>query len=154
MKKLLVLGIGNVLLQDEGIGVHLVNYLKSNYNLPEGIDVLDGGTGSFFLMEYFDQYPTVLIVDAIMDGEDVGSYKLLKPKFSTDYPRTLTAHDIGLKDLIDSVYLRESDVTIYVFAISIAENLETSTELSPELNQRLPDLANHLYQAILEIYNH
>jgi hydrogenase maturation protease len=151
MNRLLVLGIGNILMQDEGIGVHLVRYLEQHYSLPEGVDVLDGGTGSFHLMEYFDQYPVILIVDAIMDGRTPGSFRLLKPRFSSDYPRTLTAHDIGLKDLLDGVYLQENEKRIYVFAISIKDSLETSTELSQSLQYQINTLALELHHAISAI---
>jgi len=94
LKDTLVLGIGNILMGDEGVGVHLVKYLE-NKHLPKNVEVLDGGTGSFYLLEYFHKYRRIILVDATIDGEPAGTLNMLKPKYSSDYPTTLTAHDIG-----------------------------------------------------------
>jgi hydrogenase maturation protease len=89
---------------DEGIGVHAIKYLERNF--PEiAVDLMDGGTGGLHLLVYFHRYPKIILIDATIDGQTAGTIKLLKPKFSSDYPPTLTAHDIGLKDLLDALYL-------------------------------------------------
>ena len=64
----LVMGLGNFLMGDEGIGVHLAQEMEK-MELPEFIKVVDGGTGGFFLMGYFDQFDKVILVDATMDGK-------------------------------------------------------------------------------------
>src|SRR4051794_39848458 len=99
--KVLILGIGNILMGDEGVGVHVINSLEKAA-LPADVDVLDGGTGSFLLLEPMQNAERVILIDATIDGRTAGSIRRLQPKFSTDYPATLTAHDIGLKDLLDA----------------------------------------------------
>lgn len=131
--KVLVLGIGNVLMGDEGIGVHVVNALE-NAVLPHGAECLDGGTGSFLLLEPMQNAEKVILIDATMDGLPAGTIRRLKPRFSADYPPTLTAHDIGLKDLLDAFYLlgdRAPEVSLY--AISIPPLSDMRIELSPQL---------------------
>ena len=102
--KVLILGIGNILMGDEGIGVHVVNS-SEKAALPADIELLDGGVGSFLLLEPMQNAERVILIDATIDGQKAGSVRRLQPKFSTDYPTTLTAHDIGLKDLLDAFYL-------------------------------------------------
>ncbi len=117
-KKVLVLGIGNYLMGDEGVGVHVVHRMEK-MQLPEYMDVLDGGTGGFFLMNVFDEYQKIIMVDATMDGQPAGTIKIIRPKFASDYPKTLSVHDVGLKDMIEALYLQEKLPDIYLMTISI-----------------------------------
>ena len=100
----LVLGIGNVLMGDEGVGVHVVRHLEKAA-VPSGTELLDGGTGSFLLLEPMQRASKVILIDATVDGNAPGTLRRLTPRYSSEYPRTLTAHDIGLKDLLDTFYL-------------------------------------------------
>ena len=138
--KTLILGIGNLLMGDEGVGIHVIRYLQENHKLP-GIDIVDGGTGGFHLMEYFHEYERVILVDATIDGKPIGTINMLQPKYSKDYPQTLTAHDIGLKDLIDALYLLERKPNITLFTISISQLDKMDVELSPELREVIPKAA-------------
>jgi len=142
--KTLILGIGNVLMGDEGIGVHVVRELEESYadRLPAGTELLDGGTGGFHLLEPLQASRRIVLIDATANGAKTGTVQRLKPKFSTDYPRTLTAHDIGLKDLLDAFYLLPGDLPdITLFAVSIRWPQELGTELSPEMLGCVPQIA-------------
>ncbi len=135
----LVLGIGNVLMGDEGVGVHAVRRLEV-MSLPRGVQCLDGGTGSFVLLEPMQQARRIILIDATVDGQSVGTVRRLEPRFSADYPRTLTAHDIGLKDLLDAFHLLGNPAEVVLFAVSIAPLHEMGDELSPELASRLEEI--------------
>jgi hydrogenase maturation protease len=141
----LILGIGNVLMGDEGIGVHVVRHLQ-NIPLPEGVACLDGGTGSFNLLEPMQRASKVILIDATIDGAPAGTIRRLTPRFSEDYPRTLTAHDIGLKDLLDAFYLLGNPPEVILFAVSIAALQEVGTELSPELAALVPEVARRVVE--------
>ena len=137
----LVLGIGNVLMGDEGIGVAVIAELEKA-PLPDGVQLLDGGVGSFLLLDPMQRAEKIVLVDATVDGAPPGTVRRLRPRFSKDYPRTLTAHDIGLKDLLDTFYLTGSalpDVTL--FAVSIPPLQAMKMELSPALADALPLVA-------------
>jgi len=136
----LVLGIGNVLMADEGVGVHVVRHLEK-CDVPPGVKLLDGGTGSFLLLDPMQRARRVILIDATLDGNPAGTVRRLAPRFSRDYPRTLTAHDIGLKDLLDTFYLLDDPVNVVLFAISIASLQEIGMELSPEIEARVPEYA-------------
>lgn len=137
---LLVLGIGNVLMGDEGVGVYVVRHLEG-LGVPPGVELLDGGTGSFLLLDPMQRARKIILIDATLDGNPAGTVRRLTPRFSKDYPRTLTAHDIGLKDLLDTFYLLDHPVDVVLFAISIAPLQEIGVELSPEIETRVPEFA-------------
>lgn len=88
--KILVLGIGNLILNDEGIGIHVVNALNE-MEIPQGVDVLDGGTGGLALLETLQSYRQLILVDAALDNNPVGTIRRLSPKYSKDYPPLLSA---------------------------------------------------------------
>ena len=138
--KVLILGIGNILMGDEGIGVHIVNSLEKAA-LPADIDVLDGGVGGFLLLEPMQKADRVILIDATIDGRKAGSVRRLKPKFSTDYPATLTAHDIGLKELLDAFYLMGKTPDVTLFAISISDMQDMVVDLSAKLSPLVPRVA-------------
>ena len=147
---ILVLGIGNVLLGDEGVGVHVVRYLEER-SLPEGVTCLDGGTGGFTLLDPMSAAKTIFLVDATNDGSPPGTVQRLRPRYARDYPPALTAHDIGLKDLLDSFYLISEPPDVHLFAISVAPPFDMSIELSPELAHAVPRVARMVQSAIHEL---
>jgi hydrogenase maturation protease len=139
----LILGIGNVLMGDEGIGVHVARQLMQQ-DLPENVECVDGGTGSFYLLEMMQNAKRVLLIDATIDGQPPGTIRRLQPRFSSEYPRTLTAHDIGLKDLIDAFYLLGNVPDVTLFAISISPDQTLNLDLSPEIEAIIPQVAEQV----------
>jgi hydrogenase maturation protease len=144
-----IVGIGNVLMGDEGVGVHVVRYL-AGAELPPQVDWLDGGTGGFGLLGPLQSAASVILVDATIDGGEPGALRKLKPRFSNDYPPTLSAHDIGLKDLLDAFYLLGESADVTLFAVSIAPPLGLATELSPALERRVPAIASAVREEALQ----
>lgn len=122
MKKTLVLGVGNLLLGDEGVGVHAIRRQETEA-LPGNVDVLDGGTGGFHLLALFEEYDPVILIDATMDGRPPGTVTLTRPRFASDFPRTLSAHDIGLRDLLESAQLLGPLPELCLVTVSI-ENIQ------------------------------
>jgi hydrogenase maturation protease len=125
---------------DEGVGIHVVRFLE-NESPPARADLVDGGTGGFHLLGYFESYERVILVDATMDGRPPGTVTVIEPRFSSDYPPSLSAHDIGLKDLIDAVYLLEKTPKVVLFAISIAGAGSLDLALTDEIGRVVPKAA-------------
>lgn len=138
--KLLILGIGNILMGDEGVGVRVVTEVgKAAW--PADVECLDGGTGSFLLLEPMQNAEKVILIDACIDGAAAGEVRKLRPKYSKDYPKTLTAHDIGLKDLLDAFYLmgdRAPDVTLFAVSITSLQNMHIG--LSKQVDEAVPQI--------------
>jgi hydrogenase maturation protease len=128
-KKTLVLGLGNIILGDEGIGVHVVRSLEK-YSLPANVECLDGGTGGFVLLEPLQSADRVILIDAAADGNPLGTVTRTTPRFSHDYPPTLTAHDVGVKDLLDVFYIQGGGSDVILYAITIDPQQPISLELS------------------------
>lgn len=134
----LILGIGNYLMGDEGLGVHFVNQLKEEE--PGLADIIDGGTAGFQLMEYLESYPHVILIDATLDGKPAGTIQKIKPRFSKDFPSAMSTHEIGLKDLVEGLLLLGKMPDIHLFIMSIEKVQPLSTLLSPEIDDSLPEL--------------
>lgn len=136
--QMLVLGIGNVLMGDEGVGVAVVRALEADGGLPPGVVCLDGGTGSFSLLPALREAGRVIMIDATIDGRPAGTIDRLEPRFSKDYPRSLTAHDIGLRDLLDSFHILGDPPPVALYTVSIAGIRELGLELSPPVAAAVP----------------
>jgi hydrogenase maturation protease len=130
MSKTLVLGLGNVIMGDEGVGVHVVRELEK-IRFPANIECLDGGTGGFVLLEPLQSADHIILIDATDDGNPPGTVTRTTPRFSQDYPPTLTAHDIGVKDLLDAFYMHSGEREVVLYAISIDPKQAISLDLSP-----------------------
>jgi hydrogenase maturation protease len=132
--KTLVLGLGNVLMGDEGIGVYVVRELEK-LPLPPDIECLDGGTGAFTLLEPLESAGRIILIDAANDDNPIGTVTRTTPRFSRDYPPTLTAHDVGMKDLLDVFYIHGSTHEIILYAITIDPHQPIRMSLSPVAEQ-------------------
>ena len=136
--KILILGIGNYLMGDEGVGVHVANRLQKE-KLP-GVDIVDGGTGGFHLLGYFEDYETIILVDATLDNNPNGTIRLIKPRFAEDFPKAMSTHDIGLRDLVCALQLLGKMPTIHLFVVSIESLQQQGIELTDEIEKVIPEL--------------
>ncbi len=151
MEKILIMGVGNYLMGDEGVGVQAVWELQKE-DLPENVEIIDGGTGGFHLLEYLSDFKKIIMIDATLDGMPPGSVKVIKPKFSSDFPRALSAHDIGLRDLIETAELLGELPEIHLITVSIDSIQNMQVELSPNVKKALPEIkekVNEILKSIL-----
>jgi hydrogenase maturation protease len=110
--------------------------------LPGGVECLDGGTGGFILLEPLENADRIILIDAADDGNAPGTVTRTMPRFSRDYPPTLTAHDIGVKDLLDAFYMQGGVREVVLYAITIDPRQPISLELSP-MGQLAAQVAVH-----------
>lgn len=129
--KTLILGLGNVLMGDEGVGIHVVRALEKR-SLPPNIECLDGGTGGFVLLEPLQNAGRIILIDAAADGNPPGTVTRTTPRFACDYPASLTAHDIGVKDLLDAFYIQGGNRDVVLYAIAIDPHQPIRMSLSRE----------------------
>lgn len=137
--RVLIMGVGNYLMGDEGVGVHAAQKLMSS-GLPDYVDVVDGGTGGFHLLEYFEKYSRVILVDATLDGQKAGTIRLIRPKFAADFPKSMSTHDIGLRDMVNSLQLLGKIPDMHLFVVSIEYIQQQGVELTDEVEAALPEL--------------
>jgi len=146
--KILILGIGNYLMGDEGVGIHVVQAL-SKVELPDNVDIMDGGTGSFDFMPILAQYPLVIFIDATMDFRTPGTIDVIYPKFAADFPTVLSAHDVGLKDMIDALEFKGELPKIILVTVSIKDMTPMSIQLSKDVKNSIPKVIETI-QGILK----
>jgi hydrogenase maturation protease len=143
-KKKLVLGLGNVLMGDEGVGVYVARALGAR-TLPADVETLDGGTGGFVLLEPIEAADRIYLIDAAADGNPVGTVTRTRPRFSRDYPPTLTAHDVGVKDLLDVFYMRGGERDVVLYAITIDPQQPIAMELSETAKQAADEAIERIF---------
>lgn len=135
---------------DEGVGVHVVRDLEKR-SLPAGVECLDGGTGGFVLLEPLQQADRILLIDATSDDNPIGTVTRTTPKFSSDYPPTLTAHDIGVKDLLDAFYMQGGSRDVILYAITIDPRQSISMDLSECVLRAADETVRRIMEELMEI---
>jgi hydrogenase maturation protease len=116
--------------------------------LPEKVVLLDGGTGGFHLLNEITGYEKLIIIDATADENPIGTVKMIKPKYSKDYPKALTAHDIGLKDLIEAAMLLDKLPEVFLVVVTIDPNQEVDTTLSEVISNKMPEIENQVFEIL------
>jgi hydrogenase maturation protease len=137
--RILVMGVGNVLMGDEGVGVHAVRALERR-RWPAHVTLLDGGTGGFHLLSHVGGCDVLVMIDATLDGRPPGTVRVIEPRYASDFPKALSAHDIGLKDLVDSAAILEMLPRVFLITISVATLQPMQMTMSPEVEASLPEV--------------
>lgn len=100
-KRVLILGVGNTLMRDDGAGVRVVEYLNANCALPDGVDCVDGGTAGLGLLQLMHGYTDIIIIDAVNTKNGSGSVSsYLWDEISKAPPARASAHGIGVSELL------------------------------------------------------
>lgn len=150
MKKLLVLGIGNILLKDEGIGVFAVQEL-SKESWPEEVDFIDGGTFTQDLFYLFENYEQILVLDCVKGGQEPGTiYRLKKEDLLENKEQSISLHDIDLLDSLKMVELMGKTPELTILGVE-PYKLEWHLGLSPELEKIFPKFLEVVRREIKKI---
>lgn len=137
----LILGVGNLLLKDEGVGIHVIQALEKE-TLPSGVHLMDGGTGGFHLISWLEEYKRIIMIDATLDNNPPGTIRLIRPRYASDFPPLMSAHEIGLRDMIEAMQLTGYKPEIHLVVISVADISEVGTNLSEKVNSAIPEVIN------------
>jgi hydrogenase maturation protease len=107
MKRILVLGIGNILWADEGFGVRVVEAFHRRYAVPDNVTILDGGTQGLYLVNYLEEADCLIVFDAIDYGLEPGQLKLVRdgevPKFTG--AKKMSLHQTGFQEVLSAADL-------------------------------------------------
>jgi len=142
MTRLTVLGIGNILMRDEGIGPHLLRALSSACDWGDDVEFIDGGAGGLSLLNIIEEAKSLIVIDAAQMNLTPGEHRLLTPEQieADDSGKKLSLHEmpfIQTLRLCEQYSRRPADVAI--FAIQPAET-GYGLELSPALQEKFPQL--------------
>lgn len=136
-EKPLILGVGNLLMGDEGVGIAAIRRLEKN-GFGKHAELVDGGTSGFHLLGLFRGRQHIILIDAATDGQTVGTVSFIQPRYASDFPPTLTAHDIGLKDLIETAALLGDLPRVDLITVSVGGIGALGLELSAPVQAALP----------------
>jgi hydrogenase maturation protease len=149
-KSILILGVGNLLLTDEGVGVHVAHRLME-MALPPHVEVLDGGTSGFDLLDAIEGRQKVIVVDAVQAGQPPGTlYRFTRKDIEERPKQRLSVHDIDMTDLLRLSDLLgvEKPVEVVVYGVEAKDITSASMELSAEVEARVPRLIEYVMQEI------
>ncbi len=146
--KVLVLGVGNAILSDEGVGVHLARRLQAE-PLPENVEIMDGGTMGLELLAYMDDVAKLIIVDCIKAGSEPGSIFKFEPDKVDVIPKEykISFHDLGIYDFIRLAAALETLPPTIIFGIE-PERIDWGEELSPQVEAKMEMLKGFVLEEI------
>jgi hydrogenase maturation protease len=149
--KIVVIGIGNLLLMDEGIGVHTINELEK-HDLPESIEIYDGGTGGFKLIDLMHGAARVIFIDAVETGKAPGSVTIFSAEevHSLYNKKKYSLHDTDLMEIIKMTELLDDPPIIEIVGIQ-PKIINYGTTLSKELAGSMSNIVNSVLKRIEEV---
>ena len=149
--KIVVIGIGNLLLMDEGIGVHTINELET-HDLPKSIEIYDGGTGGFKLIDLMQGAARVIFIDAVETGKAPGSVTIFSAEdvHSIYNKKKYSLHDTDLMEIIKMAEMLGNPPMIEIVGIQ-PKTINYGTTLSKELAVSMSNIVNSVLKRIEEV---
>jgi hydrogenase maturation protease len=148
-----ILGIGNLLLGDEGFGVHCVQHIEQHYEIPENIRVIDGGTAGILLAPFIEECDKLYVLDVIDLEDDPGSVHLFTDEDvrAGDVQTRMSPHQIGMLEILDICKIRGKVPEQVQYITVVPQTLETGMELSPLIAERVTDVIDILLQSLAKL---
>ncbi len=145
MNKILIIGMGNVLMQDEGVGVRAIEELENSYHIPDGVTVLDGGTTGMELYNPIRGCDYLIVADAVNTGAPPGSLvRLANEDIPAFFQTKLSNHQLGLSDLLALLMLKgEAPAQVVVIGM-VPHSLNNQLGLTMEAEQGLAGMVEML----------
>jgi hydrogenase maturation protease len=140
-KRAVLLGLGNILLSDEGVGVHATNTIKSRYTFSPPIDIIDGGTLGLDLLPLFQDRKRILIIDAVDFGKTIGTVGMLEgDAIPSVLNAKLSVHHIGVADLLFTAKLTRA-IPPHVCLVGIQpKSLDVGLEMTDEIKRKVDNI--------------
>jgi len=141
-----ILGVGNLLMKDEGIGVHVAQAC-ARLSLPEGVEVIDGGT-SIELAFLADGFDKLIVIDAVKAGGEPGTiYHFSLEEIEHGQAPILSGHELGLAQAFSASALERTPKEILIIGVEPSK-IDWGLELSPELENKIPEIVKHVLREI------
>ncbi|MBU0720276.1 hydrogenase maturation protease [bacterium] len=152
MAKNIVIGVGNILFCDDGIGVIAAEYLKKNYSYAPELEILDGGTLGLNLIEYFLHYDNVFILDTLSMDEEAGNiYKIPSHELLGRGGYKSTAHEVEVVQMLEAAQLYDTKAQVSVFGIVAEDISRVQIGLSETLNTRFELFIQAVIEEVVEL---
>ena len=150
--RVLVLGIGNLVMSDDGVGVKVVQQLQREYRFAENVEIMDGGTLGLDLLPELEGIDHLIVVDAVETGREPGTcVRLAGEELPIALETKVSAHQMGLKDLLSVARLLGHSPAEMVLIGVQPGSIEMDTELTPEVAAVLQVLVDNVLNELVNI---
>ena len=144
-----VLGVGNILLQDEGFGVRVIEEMTRRFSFPPYVQVLDGGTLGMELLRFLDGTEKLILVDAIAGGQPPGTlYQFYNDEVTAYFKDKVSAHELGIQDVLAVLEVLEQPISemavLGVQPESLAVSLELTDTVASQVDATITLIINQL----------
>jgi hydrogenase maturation protease len=148
-----ILGIGNILLTDEGFGVHFVNWFSKRYRATDDVRIIDGGTLGYKLLDIICSCDNLIVVDVLKAQDEPGSiYRFNKNEMEIHMPPPTTAHEVTFSDLLfKTEMMDESPETIFLCIVP-KEYGDMNLEMTPFIQDKFPVMEKLLLQELDKLH--
>ncbi len=147
MKKIAVLGIGNILLRDDGVGIHTINQLQKEEYF-QNIELIDGGTCIFDLLDIFIKNDKVIVIDSLKGGHPFGTIYRVTPEDLPSYIKSNTSlHDVQLLDLLTDINRMGYNPEVIIIGVEPKE-ICFDLELSDEIREQIPKVIKEVKEEL------
>ena len=144
-----ILGVGNVILRDEGFGVRVAEYLDAHYAFPENVQIVDGGTRGIELTQYVTGTNKLLVIDSINGGAEPGTlFRFHNDDVMDHFQEKISAHEVGIQDVLALLTVTGHKIPDVVVIGAQPYDLEAGVELSPGMQKLMPQVVE---QALKEL---
>ncbi len=150
--KVLILGVGNLLLKDDGFGVHFINSLRA-VDFPSNISVLEAGTVSHQLIPLLHEIGHLIVVDVVEAGDTPGSLFRFSPddmKFPAE--QKVSLHQISLIDVLNMAELTGGKPKTIIIGVQPKDVTSWSVEMSDELKTVIPKVKDLVFEELRKIH--
>lgn len=147
-ERILIIGVGNLLLKDEGVGVHVAQELQKR-TLPAGVEVYDGGVGGIGLLDYFREASKLLLIDAAEMSLKPGTVVRFTPQNVKDLRSGVkfSTHDVGLAEVLKLAQALGLCPEVVIIGIQ-PKVISWGEELSPEIQASIPQVVEMVMKEI------
>lgn len=153
---IVVLGVGNILMRDDGIGVWVTRYLMERYRFPSRVGVIEGGVAGLHLLSYMDHADDLLIIDAMREKGNPGSiyWREWNPpskEFSGGRTITMSAHEFSIRDLLSMAHFLGKVPRVRILGVEPAETDRMEIGLTPSLRAAFPEVVKTVLEELGEM---
>ena len=148
MAKTVVLGVGTILLSDEGFGVRVAEALSQRFRFPDAVEVLDGGTLGIELMRFLDGAERLILIDAI-HGSEPGSFRIIQgDDVRLYFQEKVSLHEMGIQEVLASLVVMEKPIAEIVVIGVVPQSLEIGLDLTPLVASRIDEATDSVIRQL------
>lgn len=151
-KQIGIIGIGNLLLTDEGFGVHVLHYIEEHFHFPENVHLMDVGTAAIYMVPFIEEVDSLFVFDVVDMHSPPGTVHC----FTGDEVRAgkiqtkMSPHQLGLLEMVDICALRGNVPDELEYICVVPERIETGLDLSPLIAAKIVPVVDILIKKLAD----